>query len=551
MTSAARLVSLNVGLPRDIVWEDRTVHTAVFKDPVHERLPVRRLNIDGDGQGDTGGPRWRAPCRLRLPAGLLSHWERELGRDDFAYGAFGENFTIAGLPDDEVCIGDRYRIGSALFEVSQPRVTCYRVGIRTNEPRMPSLLVAHHRPGFYFRVLEEGDVGAGDAIELVSRADGAMTVASVDALYYLPGRARRDLERAVRLPALSPGWRGGFQDMLDAAPTAPAWEGLRELRVAALTRESTTVLSVVLEPVDGSAVAPARPGQFLPVRVNGSLRSYSLSGEPNRSSYRISVGLRAGGVVSAFIHSRLRVGDVIEAGAPRGSFVLRPGAGPVVLISAGVGATPVLAMLHALAAEPSPREVWWVHGARDAAEHAFGPEVDALLASLADAHRVVRYSSTAGRLDAAALADLPLDADYYLCGPGPFMRAITAALTGRGVEQVRTEVFGPEDALTPGIAAVAHTPHAPSGPPASGPAIAFARSNLTVPWDDGYASLLEFAEACDVPVRWSCRTGVCHECQTGLIDGALTYSPEPLEPPDAGAALICCLWPVGAVTLDL
>src|SRR5262245_55279240 len=169
MTSAAagRLLSVNVGMPRDVEWEGRVVHTGIWKDPVAGRAMVRRLNIDGDGQGDTaghGGPN-RAVFVYQVES--YRYWEGVLGRDDFAYGQFGENFTIEGLADDEVCIGDRYRIGSALFEVSQPRVTCYRVGIRTNEPRMPSLLVAHRRPGFYFRVLEEGEVGAGDAIERV------------------------------------------------------------------------------------------------------------------------------------------------------------------------------------------------------------------------------------------------------------------------------------------------------------------------------------------------------------------------------------------------
>ena len=105
--------------------------------------------------------------------GSYRYWERELGRSDFTYGQFGENFTVEGLPDDEVCIGDRYRIGEATFEVTQPRVTCFRLGIRMDEPLMPSLLVAHHRPGFYLRVLEEGAVQAGDAITGSARARAA------------------------------------------------------------------------------------------------------------------------------------------------------------------------------------------------------------------------------------------------------------------------------------------------------------------------------------------------------------------------------------------
>src|SRR4051794_13343623 len=174
--TAGRLLSLNVGVPRDIEWDGRSVRTAVYKDAVEGRRMARRLNVDGDDQGDKaghGGPN-RAVFVYQLDS--YRYWEQELGRDDFIYGQFGENFTVEGLADDEVCIGDRYRIGGALFEVSAPRVTCFRVGIRMNDPRIPSLLVAHRRPGFYFRVLEEGEVGAGDTIERVSRGPEAMTV---------------------------------------------------------------------------------------------------------------------------------------------------------------------------------------------------------------------------------------------------------------------------------------------------------------------------------------------------------------------------------------
>ena len=547
----ARLASLNVGLPRDVEWDGRIVHTAVYKDAVDGRRMVRRLNVDGDGQGDTaghGGPN-RAVFVYQLAS--YRYWEQFLGRDDFVHGQFGENFTIEGLADDEVCIGDRYRIGGALFEVSAPRVTCFRVGIRMNDPRIPSLLVSHRRPGFYFRVLEEGEVGAGDAIERVERGPEAMTVAEIDGLLYLPGHAHRDLERALRIPALPPGWQGSFRELLEAGePAAPAWAGLRPLRVDAIQHESASVISVKLVPADGRPAPPARPGQFLTVRLNsGLLRTYSLS---DTEPYRISVKREPHGAVSGYLHEKLRVGDVIEAGAPRGSFVLRPGERPVVLISAGVGATPVLAMLHALAAERPPRQVWWIHGARNAAEHAFAQEAQDLLAQLPDAHSVIRYSETSGRLTGDVLEQVPVDADFYLCGPAPFMQEFAAALAARGSEHVSMEVFGPLDALTPGIAAApARTPHPPPGAPAGGPEIAFARSNLTVPWDPSFASLLEFAEVCDIKVRWSCRQGVCHECETGLIDGELDYRPDPLEPPGPGSALICCSRPRGAVTLDL
>src|SRR5918911_4012872 len=160
----ARLLAVNVGLPRDVPWRDATVHTGIWKHPVAGPRMVRRLNIDGDGQGDLAGHGGEHRAVLVYQIDSYRYWQQQLGRDDFAYGQFGENFTIDGLPDDEVCIGDRYRIGEAEFEVTQPRVTCYRVGIRMNDPRMPALLVEHRRPGFYFRVLKEGKVTAGDEI---------------------------------------------------------------------------------------------------------------------------------------------------------------------------------------------------------------------------------------------------------------------------------------------------------------------------------------------------------------------------------------------------
>ena len=166
----ATLVSVNVGLPRDVAWRDQAVHTGIWKQSVAGPQMVRRLNIDGDGQGDLGGHGGEQRAVLVYQLDSYRHWQAELGRDDFVHGQFGENFTVDGLPDDEVCIGDRYRIGDAVFEVTQPRVTCYRVGIRMGEPRMAALLVAHGRPGFYMRVITEGLVEAGD--EIVKVASG-------------------------------------------------------------------------------------------------------------------------------------------------------------------------------------------------------------------------------------------------------------------------------------------------------------------------------------------------------------------------------------------
>jgi ferredoxin-NADP reductase/MOSC domain-containing protein YiiM len=575
------LLSVNVRLPREVLWRGRTVRTAFFKSPVEGRRLVRRLNVDGDGQADLVGHGGEHRAVYVYDRSAYEHWADFLGRDDLVPGIFGENFTVEGMPDDEVCVGDRYRIGGAVFEVTQPRVTCYKLGMRLEEPRLPALFYTHGRPGFYLRVLEEGEVGAGDEIERVAVGPEAMSVREVSALLYLPGHTPAGLRRALAIPALSDGWRGSFEALLEqhargeagnqglARPsTPPAWQGLRRFRVSAARGESASVRSLSLEPLEGDAVPTFLPGQFLTLKLQSPeapaslLRSYSMVAPANGRGYRIGVKREAGGLGSALLHDGVGVGDVLEVGAPRGDFTLdADGAGPVVLLSAGVGVTPVLAMLGELARAGSERPVWWVHGARSGAEHAFAREARELLSRLPSGRSHVRYSrplpgdrrgvdfDEAGRIDLEALLaqEVPRDADFYLCGPSAFLRDLTAALLGWGVDPTRLhrEVFGPEPQED------APDPHPPPGPPGQGPEVAFSRSALTIAWDERYGSLLELAEACDVPADWSCRTGACHRCESGLVDGAVAYEPEPLDQPAPGQVLLCCARPQGPVTIDL
>ncbi len=583
-----RLLSVNVGLPRDVTWNGKTVRTAVWKSPAAGRRMVRKLDIDGDAQADLLGHGGEQRAVLVYQMESYHYWERFLGRTDFTLGQFGENFTVEGLPDNEVCIGDRYRIGDGIFEVTQPRVTCYRVGIRLNEPRMAALLVAHRRPGFYLRVLQEGEVGAGDDIVKLTDGPERASVAEVDALLYLPGHSSDQLQRALRIPALSKGWKSSFQAILqqDSSPktlignpglaneeAAPAWPGFRDMRVAAIMRESASVTSFVLSLANGLALPLFQPGQYVVLRLHLEsaeqpvLRSYSLSALPQPDHFRISVKNEVNGIGSSILCSRTRQGDVLEVSAPRGSFTLRPGPGPVVLLSAGVGATPVMSMLNALGAERSQREVWWIYGARNRADHPFAEESHSLLKQLPRGRGYIVYSKPAasdemgtdfdarGHIDAPLLERLGVlkNSDFYLCGPPSFLQGMREGLRNWGVldGDVHTEIFGSLEAITPGVATVEHTPHLPEGPAGVGPAVSFARSGITAAWDPRFASLLELAEACDVAVRWSCRTGVCHTCMTGLISGSLSYNPEPLESPAPGNALVCCSQPSAAVTLDL
>ena len=585
-----RLLSVNVGLPRDIAWNGRTVHTAIWKDPVLGRCRVGRLNLEGDGQGDLAGHGGEQRAVFVYQIESYRYWQERLKRTAFVHGQFGENFTIEGLPDEAVSIGDRYRIGTALFEVTQPRVTCYRVGVRMNEPRMPALLTSSGRSGFYFRILQEGEVGAGDEIVKVGEAGERMTVTEINALLYSPNHPRDQLERALRIRALSPGWHRSFEALLQSATAAsgngnaglapiaashPVAPGFRQLAVTAIEHESADVLSLTMHNPDGHPLPNALPGQYVVLRLQPDtgrpplFRSYSLSGPLSTERYRISVKIEPRGVAGNYLREHVRAGDALDVSSPRGSFILQSGEGPVVLLSAGIGTTPVLAMLHALAASRSTRQVWWVHAARDREHHPFAAEVRHLMLELPHGRSFICYSrpgsadklgedfDTSGHLSQSIFDNvgLPRDADVYLCGPTRFMsdmKKVFAAI-GAASDRIHVELFNGSESMTPGVvAAAARTPHLPADDGDTGPLVSFARSGIAAHWSTAkYQSILELAEASDVPVRWSCRTGVCHSCESGLVSGAVTYGPEPLEKPADGNLLVCCSRPIGEVVIDL
>jgi ferredoxin-NADP reductase/MOSC domain-containing protein YiiM/ferredoxin len=582
----ARLLSVNVGLPRDIAWRGMTVHTGIWKDAVQGRCRVGRLNLDGDGQGDLAGHGGEQRAVFVYQIESYRYWQEQLRRTDFVYGQFGENFTVEGLADDGVFIGDRYRIGSALFEVTQPRVTCYRVGIRMNEPRMAALLTSSGRPGFYFRVLEEGEVGASDDIVKVEEGNARMSVAEVNALLYSPQHPRDRLERASQIAALSPGWRSSFIALLrsrsdgnaglaPAAAAHPAAPGFQSLKVTTVEQESADVVSLTMQRPDGEPLPEALPGQYVVLSLRPSaggtpiFRSYSLSGPVSTDRYRISVKIEPNGAGGPYLRDHVRVGDLLEVSSPRGSFILQSGEGPVVLLSAGIGATPVLAMLYAMQSARATRPVLWLHVARDGKHFPFAGEIRRLISDLAQGHSYVCFSrpeaadrlgtdfDATGRLSRALFDKVGVtpDAVVYLCGPSRFMADMRAALAELGFkpDRIHIEIFNGGESSTPGITgAVTKTPHRPPVDLETGPLVSFARSDIAAHWNpSAYQSVLELAEACDVPVRWACRTGVCHNCESGLVSGKVAYEPQPLDLPATGNLLICCSRPVGDVVVDL
>jgi ferredoxin-NADP reductase len=281
------------------------------------------------------------------------------------------------------------------------------------------------------------------------------------------------------------------------------------------------------------------------------------------------VKLEPNGAAGNYLREYVRPGDELDVSSPRGTFTLESGEGPVVLISAGIGATPVLAMLHALAALHSTRPILWLHGARDRQHHPFASEVRRLVRGLAHARSFVCYSKPGsgdeegehfdarGHLSRSVLEDLgiPRDAEIYLCGPNRFMEEMKGALGTLGVApgRIHVELFNGSESVTPGVVGgQPRAPHVPEGDADTGPLVSFARSGVTAHWNASrHGSILELAEACDVPVRWSCRTGVCHTCESGLISGAVAYGPEPLDDPADGNVLVCCSRPTRDVVVDL
>ena len=578
-----KVLSINVGLPQEIEWKAQKVRTSIFKKPITGRVRVRRLNIDGDAQADLIGHGGEHRAVMVYQAESYAYWQEILKRNDLYYGRFGENLTVEGLADKDVCIGDRYRIGTAVFEVTQPRVTCFKVGISLGLPEMPALLVAHKRPGFYFRVITEGEIEAGDPIEKIANGTGGMTVADIDQLLYSKDHPKRQLQKALNIPALAKGWQSSFKDLLTAVESGAtsgnpglagaqakplAWTGYRRLRIERTRMESAGIRSFEFQSEDGTPLPAFQPGQHLAIRVpidpagQPLIRMYSLSGAPESPTWRIAVKKESDGRASTYLHDHVRVGDMLEISAPRGTFILSADNRPVILLSAGVGITPILAMLYTIRHASPNRPAWWIYSAQNDENHPFVDEIKKLAVGLTAFHSFILHSrpgaaeregrnfDSPGRLTLEVLQrlNLPADAECYLCGPGAYLEETTRSLKSLGIpeQHIHFETFG-----GPIVKANGKVPHLPADNTGDGPLVTFTKSKLAFCWNQKFGSLLEAAEAADIPVRWSCRTGVCHLCESALLDGVVTYAPSPLDPPAEGNLLLCCSRPAGPVSLDL
>ena len=401
-----RVLSVNVGRPRRVSWKGRPVSTGIYKEPVAGAVRVRTLNLDGDRQADLSVHGGWDKAVYAYPSEFYELWRDERPELDFPWGLFGENLTTEGLLDCDVSVGDRFRVGTAELIVTQPRLPCFKLGIRMGRDEFVVEFLERGLLGFYFAVAQEGEVEAGDPIIELSRHPAGFGVTEITRLYAHDRDDAEGLRRAVELDPLPEGWRNYFRKRLSdlerrrarrllPAPAPPAWHDFRPFAIRDKVIESEDVCSFYLRPTDGAPLPPYRPGQYLTLRVPtpgneaAPIRSYSLSDSPKRDHYRLTVkriaeGLTTptGGLVSNLLHDEIQVGDVLEAKAPAGLFTIDPAESyrPVVLIAGGIGITPILAMLNSIAAHGRERETWLFYGVRNHRDHLMRQHLDELAA---------------------------------------------------------------------------------------------------------------------------------------------------------------------------
>lgn len=562
-----KVVSLNVGEPRLVSYRGLSFRTGIFKEPTDKPLPLKKLNFTGDGQADLSAHGGIDKAVYCYPIEHYDFWRGEIGRDSLPMGQFGENVTTAGLLESELRIGDILRMGTAVVQVSEPRIPCYKLVMRMDAGSDFSVrFLAANRTGFYCRVVEEGVVGSSDPIMLLSRDLSSPTVRQVIAATQFTDRDPDELRRVVQARDISAKWRSRVRRMIDAetrreieATSSPT----HALRVEKIVPETRDAISLWLRPGNGTPLFDALPGQYLTiVWGDGGKSTYSLSALHPAQRCRITVKLvrdskGALGRSSARI-AGLKAGDMIEVERPRGNF--HPDLDddtPLVLAAAGIGVTPVMSMIeHATRA--GRRDVFAAFGMRRPGEHPLASELAELLAERRRLKAVLAYSRLNGapplpglpapkhgRLAAADLlpyAAVPL-AEVFLCGPGDFIRQMHDGLVEAGVSplHIRFEAFGPST-LVPAR-------HMPADPQTTFK-VAFTRSHMDTVWTPASGTLLNLAEAAGVSPIFGCRAGSCGLCRIAISEGSVSYV-EPIDEPEAGYVLPCCAIPQTDCRLDL
>ena len=571
--------SVTVGGIRRFEYKGRPAQSSIWKNPVQGRVRARGVNLDGDDQADRevhGGPD-KAVYAYAIED--LRWWEGQLGRP-LAPGELGENLTIEGLDVTSALVGERWEIGTVLLEVSEPRIPCWRLGVRMDDARFPSTFTKAGRPGAYLRIAVEGELGGGDEIRIVERPDHELSIGDVFRIFSY------DQEQAgalLRVPQISESWQRWAEKTLARSrrrakpqktdPRTLAWNGLRRFVLTDKVEEVEDVRSFYLSPEDGEPLPLYKPGQFLTLQVHPpdterpAIRSYSLSDTPRPERYRVTIKREAPppdepdatpGLVSSHLHDRVEVGDVIDVRAPAGVFTLDAAASgaPVVLVAGGIGLTPLLAILNGIVQNGAACEAWLFYGVRNRRQHLMREHLTQIAEENANVHLTVRYSEPddappddrevgSGRLSVELMKELlpSSDLDFFLCGPAAMMSALTEGLDDWGVpaDRVHFEAFGPATVkrLTPSTTE-----------PGCGIEVTFSRSGTIAEWSQADLPLLELAEESGVAIDFGCRAGNCGTCATALLSGEVSYLHDPGAPFDEGECLPCICVPASAVVLD-
>lgn len=568
-----RILSVNAGGVQPLPLPGAShMQTGFYKTPVDGVVRVTESGLETDRRVTFASDNSRAVFLYQ--ASYYDLWRRELGKA-LPYGTLGENLTFEGPENARFFLGDVLRIGNAHLRISQPRFPCRKLNARMGEGQdFARRYLQSGRLGFFCTVVEEGELSAGDTVDLIHRDDDPMSLDEFTRVTFLEQRNENGLKRLLASPSLSAAWKKKAARQLERlAEVTSGWRQYRPLTVTGKRQESSDVMSFELEDEAGDALPDYQAGQFLTIRldvpnVERVTRTYTITGRSaSGRGYAIAVkreagdGTRPPGVVSNHLHDFVDVAGRIEALAPRGKFTLRPGVRPVVLLSAGIGITPMLAMLEQLVAHADDRVVIFAHGARCGTQHSFAERVRRLIGRSSRGQAFVTYSrpdaddvceqdfDAVGRIRIADIEQRlgSLDADFYICGPAEFMRGMMWDLTDRGVDNDRIayEAFGAAMLASPEASpSRAH----PDGRPIT---VTFARSGVSVLWSGDDLSLLSLAEKQGIRPEASCRTGLCGTCAKRLDAGTVDYFTEPGEEPAEGDVLLCCTRPTTDVMLDL
>ena len=569
----SKVIALSVAKPK---WEDvrgSQVLTSIVRSP--SSTP---LYFGPDGLSDNA----TAVHTEQVLAFTAEHYDRwadylKVDRRQWDWCHWGENITLLGLDENELRVGDVLAIGpEARFEVTSPRNPCFKLAWRLGQPdAILRTMVESGYIGFYLSVITPGLVHPGDAITVHRTDPSAITVADLARLLMGIGNGEPErLRQVLSLPALGGQARGMVSKRLTGLEDSARlgigrWKGWRAFTVANVVEEAEDIRSFELAPVDGEPVAPYRAGQFLTVRLSDSedgeavSRAWSLSDYADHpDSYRVTIKRAHSGRGSVWMHELAEPGRRLLVRPPAGRFTLdRGGFMRAVLISAGIGITPMLAMLKAQALRSDAPPLLWIHVTRNGRSHVRAEETDALL----KAHgfeRQVFYSNPrpadaagsaydeAGRLASDRLTQLVTEkyliapfgrdiamegahSDFYVCGPTAFEASVRETLIAIGVPEahIHSESFG--------IAAGARR-----GAAVEQAEVVFDQARRTAAWSsDEDMTLLELAEAQGLQPNYACRLGLCGACEVALLEGEVAYDPAPSVLPPAGRVLACCARP--------